>query len=148
MKPNPSYKTENILDSDKVLIKSINKKCYYNVVIKQFGSWDLDIQEQFFEDKWNNFNLKKIIVDNQIIGIICIKEFPTYLFLSEIQIDPEFQNKGYGTKILKDIFASTTLPIKLQVLFKNKAFQLYKNLGFYVTDSTDTHYLMQRDYFI
>ena len=80
------------------------------------------------------------------MGIYSLAEHPDHLFFSEIQILPEYQGNGLGTKILEEQIQyakSLGLPLRLQVLRENKAQQLYLRLGFIVTGTTDTHIKME-----
>ena len=73
-------------------------------------------------------------IDNNIfeIGNICVK--------------PEYQNKGIGTAILKEIiFDNKGQDIKLQVFKINeRAIKLYEKMGFEKIDETQTHYIMMK----
>ena len=81
--------------------------------------------------KWYGFYNGKEIEDNTFeIGNICIKQ--------------EYQNKGIGTAILKEIiFENKGKNIKLQVFKINKrAIKLYEKMGFERTYENNTHYIM------
>ena len=73
----------------------------------------------------------------------------THIFLEEILIDPLFQNIGLGTILMKDIFDKAKvarLPVRLQVLHKNRAKDLYTRLGMKETGSNDIHVFMERTF--
>jgi len=55
-----------------------------------------------------------------------------------------FQNHGIGTELLRRLQKEAMrlgVPVRLRVLKKNKALQLYERLDFAVTGETDTHML-------
>ena len=82
---------------------------------------------------WYGFYNGKEIENNTFeIGNICIK--------------PEYQNKGIGTAILKEIiFDNKGQDIKLQVFKINeRAIKLYEKMGFEKIDETQTHYIMMK----
>ncbi len=126
--------------------KTVHHSAYREVVSRQFGSWDELIQDGFFKEGWNRGPHKIILVGVIPVGIYSLAEHPDHLFFSEIQILPEYQGNGLGTKILKEQIQyakSLGLPLRLQVLRENKAQELYLRLGFTVTGTTDTHIKME-----
>ena len=50
-----------------------------------------------FKDYYN------IIIDDKIIGSVCIKELENAKLLDEIYLEKEFRNKGIGTDIIRKI---------------------------------------------
>lgn len=69
--------------------------------------------------------------NNFEIGNICVK--------------PEYQNKGIGTAVLKEIlFEHKDKEISLQCFKDNPAIELYKRFGFEKIDETKTHYIMKK----
>ena len=80
---------------------------------------------------WYGFYNGKEIENNTFeIGNICIK--------------PEYQNKGIGTAVLKEIlFEHKEKNIKLQAFKVNeRAIKLYERIGFKKVEETKTHYVM------
>ena len=134
-------------EADKEEVRRVNDRCYYEVVVAQFGSWDDDLQREFFEKKWHPSRYQKIICDSQFAGIVAVATHHDHIFLSEIQVDPDFQGQGLGTAVVTDLIKEAMqkgIPIRLQVLLKNRAKSMYDRLGFNVTGETATHYLMER----
>jgi GNAT superfamily N-acetyltransferase len=71
-----------------------------------------------------------------------------FLFIHEIQLLPEFQGQGIGSEILRDQIAKAkqlALPLKLKVLRKNRAQELYKRMGFVPYKETDIDIFMKWD---
>ena len=66
--------------------------------------------------------------------------------LNIIEITPDHQNKGNGSKLIRDLIKKSfqeNKQVELQVLKVNqRAFKLYKSLGFILADETETHYRM------
>jgi ribosomal protein S18 acetylase RimI-like enzyme len=66
--------------------------------------------------------------------------------VGEIQIQPRDQNRGIGTTVLLDIIAtahSYGKRVSLTVGLKNdRAFRLYRRLGFRQVAKTETHFHM------
>ena len=81
-------------------------------------------------NQYGFYNGKEIENNTFEIGNICIK--------------PEYQNKGIGTAVLKEImFENKGKSIRLQAFKINeKAIRLYERIGFKKVDETKTHYVM------
>lgn len=92
-----------------------------------------------FKDYYN------IIIDDKIIGSVCIKELENAKLLDEIYLEKEFRNKGIGTDIIRKIIENNK-NIYLWVYKKNKkAVLLYKRLGFTIEEETESRYYMNYD---
>ncbi|MCP4401544.1 MAG: GNAT family N-acetyltransferase [bacterium] len=132
--------------NDKEFLRNLNERCYKDVVICQFGKWDTDRQQDFFEKKWDPNKFQAICTQEGDVGVISVWEEENCLRLSEVLVDPTFQNRGLGTEVLKTILEAATskdLKVRLQVLHENKAKHLYLRLGFRECGRTDTHVLME-----
>ncbi len=128
-------------------MRSLHERCFRDVVTSQFGQWDNDQQREFFDKKWNPSNYQIIGVDNTDAGVISVFAHTDHVWLSEIQVDPAFQNRGLGSRVVQDIVdhaRAENLPVRLQVLHKNRAKELYLRLGFQEVDRTETHVKMER----
>lgn len=133
--------------ADKALIAALHARCYREVVVAQFGGWDEKLQQGFFEKKWDPARYEIVTVQGTDVGAVAVRRHPDHVFLTELLIDPAFQNQGLGTELVRQILAEAAadgLPLRLQVLRKNRARRLYERLGFVPTGETDTHILMAR----
>lgn len=107
--------------------------------------WD----ENKFEENFNTREIR-IIYDKKSklkIGFFQIKYKKDLTYIKEIQIQKEYQNKGYGTEILNIIKKEAkekNLPkLQLKVFQDNQAIQLYEKFGFRITEKIDTSYIME-----
>ncbi len=95
----------------------------------------------------HHFELAKIILQKeQKIGLLKVGENKTEIEIHQIQIAPDYQNKGIGRKIIQSILTEASLkkiPVKLSVLKVNKAQTLYQNLGFVIYDENEYSYFMK-----
>ncbi len=113
--------------------------------IDQTWGWDEDWQESHFG---NNFELKgRSIIRHggNDIGCLTVLDEGDHLFLSYIALEPDFQGKGVGTRLIKDVLEQgrrVKKPVTLKVLKTNPARRLYVRLGFRITQESDTHYFM------
>lgn len=133
-------------NADKAYFAALNEACYTDVVTRQFGSWDADAQRAYFDNKWLSQQFRKIVVDGEVVGGIWIEERDDHRLLREIQVHPQFQGQGIGTRVVREAIAAAVADgrkLRLHVLFENRARSLYERLGFVVIGENDTQYIMQ-----
>jgi ribosomal protein S18 acetylase RimI-like enzyme len=120
---------------------------YHDVVINQFGKWDRQAQDNFFEAGWKNSLGHEIIMCNgKPCGYTSSEEIDGVINFHELVILPEFQRRGIGTKILDEkikMAKKKRITLKFQVLKANKAISLYKRLGAEKVGETKTHLIME-----
>jgi len=104
-----------------------------------------DHKERIF----HNFEFAKIIMhQDESIGLLKVLEHPRDYEIEQIQIKKEYQGKGIGLRIIKDLIRKAefeNLPLKLSVLKNNKARFLYERLGFIKTGEDLKSYFMIRE---
>ncbi|MBQ8535342.1 MAG: GNAT family N-acetyltransferase [Bacilli bacterium] len=130
----------------KEFIYQTKKNAYKKYVEANWGTWNEEAQRRYFEhfisaveaDAWIiQMNGKDIGFYNGItledgsyeIGNICII--------------PEYQGKGIGTQVLKDIMQlHKNQDIHIQYFKQNPVGKLYERLGFQANGETEFHYQM------
>lgn len=141
-----TYRIRNLKSQDKVFTKNLVERSYKEIIVKLYGVWDQKVQDNYFEGLWQEDKLKGIVVNGVTVGVYLVELKENYLILKEILIDPKYQNRGYGTTVIKDL-ASKTIQMKKKMrlgVFKiNRAFDLYNRIGFKKSGETETHYLME-----
>lgn len=136
----------NAQEADKAFGQRIHHKAYYDVIMSQYGEWDTNTQNAYYEQVWYSSPHQIIELDGKPIGCFSKECHRNHIFLSEIQLFPAYQNRGIGTLLIQQLQdESRTLkrPIRLQVLKENRALQLYQRLGFRVIGKTKAHLKMQ-----
>lgn len=126
----------------------LKTESYRDIVIRQFGCWDEELQSKMFFDKWDPIHPAQIIAIGAIkIGVVVVEQLEHYDWLGEIQITPAYRDKGLGTLIIQryvDQARSRGRPLRLRVLHENRrAKLLYKRLGFIEIKSLENHYLLE-----
>lgn len=69
----------------------------------------------------------------KLLGIICvIGDKYTIIYIQDIIVDPEYQRKGIGTKLVKEILKryKEVYQITLSTDLREKTVAFYKSLGF------------------
>ena len=98
------------------------------------------IQENVPKDIYQYY---KIMVNQQVIGCILIKEQGDLKCLDELYIEESYRNQGIGTDILNDI-THKYYHVSLWVYKKNtRAITLYQRMGFKILNETKTRYYME-----
>ncbi len=147
MENNVKYSLRNVSEADFEFIYDVKKEAYRKYVEMHFGGWDEEQQRGFF----------KAFIDRYISGaaIIVVKGVDVGFFNGEMTDDgyeignicivPEYQCRGIGSAVLKDIIeANHGRRICLRFFKSNPAGRLYERLGFRITGETAVHFLMTR----
>jgi ribosomal protein S18 acetylase RimI-like enzyme len=112
-------------------------------VEQTWGFWDQAAQRARFHDPRERANMQVIVVAGRDAGLLHVERSAGDVFLANIQIKPEFQNRGLGTAVIRRLVAEAQAagsPVRLQVLAVNRAARdLYERLGFVVSRETCTH---------
>jgi orotate phosphoribosyltransferase len=114
--------------------------------VDRVWGWEDVYQESLFRKNYVPANIQIITYDDIDIGMLSLEERDENVFLSTIEIHPDYQGKGIGTTIIKKIVADSakkTKIVTLQVLKVNPAKDLYERLGFIVVEETKTHFRMR-----
>lgn len=127
-------------------ILKITMKEYY---IEAFGSFEDEVEKEFFDDSFKNSEYFIVEFKNEEIGCVGIQKNKTHIFISEFLILPECQNNGYGKMLYEYInsnFNKEKLPFHIEVLKVNEiAMNFFVKLGFSLESESKTHYLMNKN---
>ena len=128
---------------------NLNENTMKEYYIETYGSWDEEVERNFFDESFNSIKYLIILIDGQDIGCLAVTRNNADIFINEIQILSQYQNKGIGKMILDSIINDSQrlkIPINLEVLKVNKRAQaFYDRIGFIKSGETDSHYIMRRD---
>ncbi|MCR4274859.1 MAG: GNAT family N-acetyltransferase [Candidatus Campbellbacteria bacterium] len=133
-------------EQDYEFARQVHHASYRDVVEKQFGSWDEQKQDKFFRSAWESSPHELIYCNGEPCGYFSMHETDDAIQLHELVLLPEFQGQGIGSEILKESLEQVRAkhkPVRLQVLKKNKAANLYRRMGFKETGETETHIEME-----
>lgn len=123
------------------------KKAALGEYIRLTWGWDEEFQRDFHMKGYDPTTTQIISYLGTEVGWLEIDRGNDDIRLTGIYILPEYQSRGVGSSVIKDIISEATeeqLRVTLQVLKVNpRAQALYKRLGFVVTGETDTHNLME-----
>jgi ribosomal protein S18 acetylase RimI-like enzyme len=109
--------------------------------------WDDEFQQNHFAQHFDITGCQIVLVDGREAGQVTVIEQEHGFFISGIYILPEYQNRGLGSALIREVLAEAGedgRPLTLQVLKANHpARRLYERLGFAVTAEKLTHYIMK-----
>lgn len=127
-------------------VYEVKKNSYKKYVEDCFGAWVEEVQQKYFESFINQVKENAYIIqyDNKDIGFYNGKVLENGNYeIGNICIIPEYQGRGIGTKILKDILEKySDTNIEIQYFKQNPVGRLYERLGFKRVRETDFHYQM------
>lgn len=141
-----SFRKCTLEDFDFLLkLKKENFKWYVDNI---WGWRDEDQKQRLKQDLEEHLEQKRIIIiNNKMVGSYSVHTTENGdLFINEISILKEYQNKGIGRKILEEQLKKNHekgIRTILQVFKDNPAKKLYERLGFKVYGETETHYQME-----
>jgi GNAT superfamily N-acetyltransferase len=124
----------------------IHHAAYRDVVERQFGPWDAEQQDRYFELAWDDASHEAIEYRGDLAGYCAIEQREHDIHIRELVIDPGFQNLGIGSTIIREMIGCAEergVPVVLGTFIANRAGELYERLGFVAFDRTDTHRLYE-----
>ena len=141
------YSLRTITEKDYDFIYQVKKNAYKKYVEMNFGGWDEEQQQVFFKKFMETYEEGAYIITFQgkDIGFFNDCREDAVYEIGNICILPEYQNRGIGTAILKDVIEKhADKEIHLQYFKQNPVGRLYERLGFERVGETPYHYQMRK----
>lgn len=110
--------------------------------------WDEAFQRRYYLENYSTLNSQVIQVAGEDAGVLAIEETPLGYILSSIELLPQYQGMGIGSRLISDLLekaAATGQSVSLRTLKDTPARQLYERLGFQVIGETEVHYWMRKE---
>lgn len=141
------YSLRPATDAERKWLDELRRDAYRELFYATWGRWDEARHQRHFAESWKSGHISIIEVEAQDVGMIQIHEATQSIEVVEIQIRPEHQGHGLGTRVLKDIIglaATRKKKVMLNLGLQNlRAYDLYRRLGFRETGRSDTHIYME-----
>jgi len=142
---NQKYGLRSITENDYDFIYQVKKDAYKKYVEINFGNWDEELQKEYFNSFIETYKEGAFIITigEKDVGFYngCITD--NEYEIGNICIIPEYQNRGIGTNILKDVLSNNAnKEIRIQYFKQNPVGRLYERLGFKLVGETAFHYQM------
>lgn len=120
-------------DADADFARRAHHEAYREVVVRQFGAWDEAAQDEFFRGGWNPAAFDVILCDGEPCGYTRVEDRADGVHVRELVILPRFQNRGVGSRLLREVIERAKargVPVRLGTHHANRAAELYRRLGF------------------
>ena len=138
-----AYTLRQATNDDYEFLFSLHEAAMREYVEATGWGWQEEWQREYFDRKFDPLRRQIIQVQGQDIGVIAIEERDDELYVALIEILPEFQSRGIGTRLLGQTIDSAHRmgrPIALHVLKSNEpARRLYERLGFIIVEDDEEH---------
>ena len=108
--------------------------------VERLHGWDDDAERAEMQKLLASGVYQIVLVKGRAAGILAVTRLPAGLHLKHVELLPEYQGRGTGTAIIRDLIAQARalqLPVTLHVLDANPARGLYERLGFRIVAELD-----------
>ena len=139
-----SQSPATVADTD--FARLVHHRAYRDVIERAYGRWDEATQDRFFDAAWSTTAHKIVLLDGVRCGYTCIEDQTDAIYLRELVIDPNFQGRGIGTQIIReviDLAIAKGVTARLRTHIVNRAAHLYRRMGFQETGRTETHVMFE-----
>ena len=140
------YSLRPVTDADCLWLWSLKRATMKAYVEQTWGRWDDAEQADRFRSTFVPGHVQIIVTEDQDAGLLHLERSAEEIYLVNLQISPDFQNRGLGTEVMHGLFTEARtgkVPLQLQVLKVNPARRFYERIGFAVVGETATHYRMR-----
>ena len=117
-------------------LEDLRREVYLELFKTTWGNWDEGRHQRHWKSCWELGNISILSINDSLVGMVQLISSNSLVEIAEIQIHPKYQNKGYGTAVLRLIIQhaqSDKKEITLSTGLFNRAIHLYERVGFKVT---------------
>ncbi len=140
-----NYSFRPAVDADYEFLYKLHAASMRAYVEKLWG-WEESWQQEYFSRKFDPLKRKIIQIEGQDAGVLVVEHRDQQLYLSLIELLPEYQGRGVGTAIITDLIYQARQSnqfVTLHVLKSNKAARrLYERLGFVIAGEDEYRIMM------
>jgi GNAT superfamily N-acetyltransferase len=112
-----------------------------------FVRWQFDLQRREYDARFPDARYQLILIDGQPAGRIWIGEDEEQIRLLDIALLPQFQKRGAGTLLLRELMKEAANARKLLrhmvFVLNNDAHRFYERLGFVVVEDLGAYKHME-----
>lgn len=144
----PAFSLRQATEEDLPFLFKVSTDAMKPVVMTLNPDKEFDEKQELakYKEKFDPEKIGVIQYEGKDIGRLRVVRSPESIYVGGIQILPEFQNKGIGTALFKELIEeskSTSIPIKLEVHDVNEAaISFYKKLGFEAREKVGNQTIM------
>lgn len=128
-------------EEDRPWLETLRRAVYLDLFIATWGGWDEARHQRQWQAFLDNSNIFMIKADRVDVGMVQVLEMEDAIEIAEVQILPEYQGRGIGSRVIRDLVRKAHASQKaatLSVGRKNlRAINLYRRLGFTEVEETE-----------
>jgi GNAT superfamily N-acetyltransferase len=112
---------------------------------RSFCDMQFDAQDRHYRAEYRDARFDVVVVDGQPAGRLTVSRTQQCINVVDIAVLPEFRGGGIATALLEGLQAEARLTgrrVALAVEIQNPAAELYRRLGFAVTETVGIHQFM------
>ena len=126
------------------------RRLYFSQMANALREFHIDpaTHAKGFREQWNPAQVQILRLNGNDVGWLQIIDRGTELFLGQLFVEPDFQNRGIGTLAIRSVLrraAVRAVPLALAVVKGNPALRLYVRLGFRITHEDDRKFYLRHD---
>ncbi|MHC4894671.1 MAG: GNAT family N-acetyltransferase [Planctomycetota bacterium] len=133
--------------ADRFWLDDLRRAAYRDLFDATWGGWDEARHRRHFASCWGRGGIELLLIEGQPIGMLQVASGDGHLELSELQILPAHQSRGWGARVVRGLMAAAAqagLGIELGTGLRNTGAQrLYARLGFRETSRSGTRVHMR-----
>ena len=114
--------------------------------IREFLEMQYAAYGNFYRNDFPNASDEVVLWDAKPIGRLIIDRRSDEIRLVDIAVLPDYQNRGFGSQIVRGLQAEAATqhkPLRLHIIRFNRAVGLFERLGFVRASETGTHFQME-----
>ncbi len=119
--------------------------------VADIWGWNQGWQRSDFNKHFDPKNITVVLAGNEIVGYCQVEDQGQELFIRMLLLLPEYQGKGIGGRLIKEVIESAkaeSKDVSLQVFKVNKrARAFYERHGFHMTGSTPSSVIMTLNHY-
>lgn len=112
-----------------------------------FLTWQFEMQRREYDARFPDARHQLIVIDDEPAGRIWVGEDKDQIRLLDISLLPQFQKRGAGTLLLKELMKEAALAGKflrhMVFVLNNDAHRFYERLGFVVIEDIGAYKHME-----
>lgn len=143
----PSLRFRDATPGDHAFLRRLDREAYEALAVRLFGAWDEAKQRARMDYKLRELRFRIVELDGRAVGAVASSVREDHVFLHEMMILPELQNRGIGSLVLQSEMRDAHAlgkPLRLHTARLNRAQELYKRHGFRVTGGDEMFINMER----
>ncbi|MEP3881863.1 MAG: GNAT family N-acetyltransferase [Lentilitoribacter sp.] len=137
---NNGLRLREAADPDRRFVLWVEEVCMKEYAIALWGKWLRSTTVKTVDIAGHQI----IELNSQAIGCVATTRFENYVQIDKLYITPDFQNRGFGADVLRQIHDARPddLPLRLSVLTTNPALKFYLREGFSVEKEDPERYTL------